>query len=202
MFSINKTKHMSYKEQLNLIENGQLNGIHSLYVGLPSENLKSINFPNNPLVMNQSDYRKSRRKQTKNKHYSKHGVEFEFFDKMPEYINNAIIFIDNGDKVTVITEYPMKDTKGNDSFVIAGVLLNQTMENDTINQIKSVYPLDDIVNKITMSAEKGKLIISNKNKAKNMFATIGIQTSKVSNILNLAKTSLSQKNTSVNNNST
>lgn len=91
----------------------------------------------------------------------------------------------------------MKDTKGNKSFVVAGLWQNQEMESDKVNLVKSVYPLDDISQRIINNAEQNKLIVINKNKAKNMLATIGIQPSEVSRILNLSNNSLSQGNEDV-----
>ena len=55
------------------------------------------------------------------------------------------MFIMNKNGTTVITDYQMNDRNGERSFVALGVWHNQKMENDTINQIKSVYdaPNDD-----------------------------------------------------------
>ena len=52
----------------------------------------------------------------------------------------------------------------NDSYVIAGVWKNQPMESDTVNQVKSVYPLDDFAQQITSAAESGKLVVTNKKR--------------------------------------
>ena len=71
------------------------------------------------------------------------------------------------------------------------------MESDTVNLIKSVYPLDDFASRITAAARDGKLVITNKNKAEQMLTTIGVQPAEVSNIINLASDSLSQANQNV-----
>lgn len=52
--------------------------------------------------------------------------------------------------------------------------------------------MDDIIHHITDVAQKGNLVITNKNKAEQMPATIGIQPSEVSRIISLAKAMLSQ----------
>ena len=72
---------------------------------------------------------------------------------MPQYFADAPLLIDNGEKVSVITSYPMNDTKGQASYIIGGVWQNQQMENDTVNLVKSVYPLDDFVTRIAKAAE-------------------------------------------------
>lgn len=196
-YSIRKTQNMSYSNQLELIENNKLNGSNSLYIGIPSADLIKVGFSKNPFAMNQKDYRKSRRDSAKNKHYSSHSVPLKFFKVLPQKLNSVVMLIDNGIKITAITDFEMKDTKGNKSFVVVGLWQNQEMESDKVNLVKSVYPLDDISQRIINNAEENKLIVINKNKAKNMLATIGIQPSEVSRILNLSNNSLSQGNEDV-----
>lgn len=196
-YSIRKTQNMSFSNQLELIENNKLNGSNSLYIGIPSADLIKVGFSKNPFAMNQKDYRKSRRDSAKNKHYSSHSVPLKFFKALPQKLNSVPMLIDNGIKITAITDFEMKDTKGNKSFVVVGLWQNQEMESDKVNLVKSVYPLDDISQRIINNAEQNKLIVINKNKAKNMLATIGIQPSEVSRILNLSNNSLSQGNEDV-----
>lgn len=191
-YSIKKTSKMPYANQIEQIENQQLNGSNSLYIGIPSAQLQSAGFSNNPFAMNQTDYRKSRRRKSKNENYSKHAVKRKFFEELPRRINGAVMFIDNGDKVTVITDGLMADKKGVPSYIIAGVLKNQPMDDGFVNQVKSVYPLDDFIEQISKAAEAGKLVIINKNKANDLLAPIGIQSSERSRIINLAKDSISQ----------
>lgn len=191
-YSISKTSKIPYGDQLSQIEKGQMNGSNSLYIGKPSKQLHSAGFSDAPFAMNQSDYRKSRRTSANNKHYSSHAVPYEFFENMPQHLSDAPLLIDNGEKVSIVTSYGMNDTKGNASYVIAGVWNNQPMESDTVNQVKSVYPLDDFAEQIKKAAESGKLVITNKNKAEQMLSTIGIQPSEVSHIVSLANDSISQ----------
>ena len=183
-FSIKKTQHMSYNKQLNLIEQGKLNGSNSLFVGYINPRLMAAtNISANPFVMNQKDYRKSRRDSAKNKNYSKHGVPKDFFESLPKRINDIALAFDNGGKITLITDYPMLDRNGQDSFVILGVWKDQKMENDIVNQIKSAYPLDDINKIIVKNFDSGNLIVVDEKRAKKILDTIGIQPSEVSNIL-------------------
>ena len=191
-YSIRATQNIDYRTQLEQIENRQRNGSDSLFIGKPSDKLTKAGFSDNPFAMNQSDYRKARRESAKNKHYSSHAVPYEFFEDMPSRVNDASMVIDNGEKATIITDYPMKDKKGNPSYVIAGVLRDHPMESDVVNLVKSAYPFDDMVGIIKTAAESGSLVVVNENKAKDMLATIGVQPSEVSNILSLAKSSLSQ----------
>ena len=199
-YSIKKTKNMDYAQQIELVENEKLNGSNAIYVGEAPVSLVQAGFSDYPFAMNQSDYRKSRRTTTKNKNYSKHGVKRKFFEQLPQKINDAVMFIDNGEKVTVITDSLMLDSKGQPSYIIAGVMKNQKMDDVVVNQIKSVYPLDDFANMIQKNAENGQLVIINKNKADDLLAPIGIQPSQRSRIINLARDSLSQVSDNVNEN--
>ncbi len=197
-YSIKQTKKMDYQEQLNLVESNLLNGSNAIYIGEVSDNLLKAGLSANPFAMNQSDYRKSRRKSSKNANYSKHGIKLKFFQQMPQKINEAVMFIDNGKKITIITNSLMLDTKGQPSYIIVGVLKDQQMDSDAINQVKSVYPLDDFAAIIQKSAKNGTLVITNKNKADEMLAPIGIQPSQRSRIISLAKDIVSQNDTPVN----
>ena len=98
----------------------------------------------------------------------------------------------------VVVKYAMKDTKGADSYVIVDVLKDQAMDNDTVNRIKSVYPLDTFIVRIRESARSGKLIVIDKSKADQMLAPIGVQPSERSSIVNLAKTIISHSTENVN----
>lgn len=198
-YSIKKTSKISYEEQLALIENNKLNGSNSLYAGEPSIELQNAGLSDAPFfVMNQGDYRKSRRHSAKNKKYSAHSVPFAFFQKMPAYLNESPLLIDNGKKVTILTLFKMQDTKGKASVVIAGVVRDQSMDDDTVNQIKSAYPLDDCAAQIANAAENGRLVVINENKAKQILASIGVQPSEQSRILSLAKERISQESINVN----
>ena len=91
--------------------------------------------------------------------------------------------VDNGNKVTLITNYPQTDKNGKDSFVIVGISKDQQMDNDTVNLIKSVYPLDDMRERIIDYIETDRLLILDKKGAEKVFATIGITPSELSNFL-------------------
>ena len=57
------------------------------------------------------------------------------------------------------------------------------MDNDTVNLIKSVYPLDDMRERIIDYIETDRLLILDKKGAEKVFATIGITPSELSNFL-------------------
>lgn len=190
--SIKRTKNVTYEKQINELENGRFGRSDSLYIGAPSDALKSAGFSANPFAMNQSDYRKSRRAAGNNKSNSAHNVPKDFFDDMPKYLADASMIIDNGDRATIVTSYPMADTRGNPSFVVAGVWKDNSMESDTVNQVKSVYPRDGLAEYLRRSEEEGKLVILDKEKADSIFAAVGKQYSEGQGAIDFSQNSISQ----------
>ncbi|MBE6693382.1 MAG: hypothetical protein E7589_01270 [Ruminococcaceae bacterium] len=195
-YSIKQTQKIDWDKQLQAVEQKSINGSNSLYIG----EIISLSqmFSNLPFAMNQSDYRKPRRTAGNNKNYSAHAVPYDFFAKLPKLLDSAPMIIDGAEKATVITSYPMNDTNGKASYVIVGVHKKQNMENDIVNQIKSAYPWDDFADRLVKAAEQGMLVIINKNKAEQMLATIGIQPSEVSRIVDLAKDIVTYSDSKVN----
>ncbi len=214
-YSIKRTSKMDYGEQLDMIEsryqvvqkdpraesrlkNEPIGRSDSLYVGTPSQTLTSAGMSDAPFAMNQGDYRKSRRDKGNNPNNSAHSVSYGFFENLPTHLENAPMLIDNGDKVTIITDFQQADENGEPSYVVAGVWQNAKIDNDTVNQIKSTYPLENFVGKITQHAENGKLVIINESKADEMLSRVGKQYSERSRIISLAKKSISQSKPVVN----
>ena len=78
------------------------------------------------------------------------------------------------------------------------ISVNKAMDDEYVNLVKSVYPLDNFALIIQEYAIKGKLIIINKNKADKMLAPIGIQPSQRSRIISLARDTIAQTNKDVN----
>ncbi len=195
--SIKKTRTMSYSKQVEKAENGTLARSDALFIGDATANLLSIGLSDKPLAMHQGDYRKSRRESANNKNYSRHGIKLKTFKKLPVLIEEAVMFVDNNDKLTIITNELMSDTKGQPSYVIVGIHKDMKMDNDDIHQPKSVYPLDDFVELIKKYAENGQFVITDKNKADELLTRVGIQPSERSRIISLAKSTISQNETDV-----
>lgn len=118
---------------------------------------------------------------------------------MPEYINEAVIFIENESGVTVVTDFLMLDTKEQLSYVIAGVKPDANMEDEKVNLIKSVYALDDFISIISKAAANDNLVIIDKQKAQTILTTVGVQPSEVSRLFELSRDSLSQNTENINN---
>lgn len=196
--SIKVTRSMPIERQVEEIINGKLNGSNSLYIG----NVNSIVNNGLPFAMHSGDLKKSNRNKANNPHYAAHGISIGWLKKINENLSKAVMYVDNGEKITFITNTQMKDTKGNDSIIVAGVWLNQKIDNDSVNLVKSIYALDSAKIRIANFAQKGTLVIENKNKADKTLHALGFNTSQRERIISLAKDNIANNASNVNNNET
>jgi len=66
-----------------------------------------------------------------------------------------------------------------------------------VNRIKSIYPLDDFERQTIKYAKEGKLVVTNRSKAENLFDELKVQTFEASSILDLAEDSIPQSDEAV-----
>lgn len=200
-YSIKYTQNIEYTKQIDSIVENKLNRHDALCLGKLSVDSRSGIDSANYFVMNQSDYRKATRRKKEGSSISAHEVPTKVMRQLPSLISDAVMFIQRGDKeVTVITNKPALDEKGKPTFYVAGIAKDGNMDGEIVNIVKSVYPLADLVNKLTHAAENGTLIATNKSKANNMMSKVGIQFSEGTRIISLAKDSIAQSDSNVNNN--
>lgn len=200
-YSIKYTQNIEYTKQIDSIVENKLNRHDALCLGKLSVDSRSGIDSTNYFVMNQSDYRKSTRRKKEGSSISAHEVPTKVMRQLPSLISDAVMFIQRGGNgVTVITNKPALDEKGKPTFYVAGIDKDENMDGETVNIVKSVYPLADLVNKLTRAAENGTLIATDKSKANNMMSKVGIQYSEGTRIISLAKDSIAQSNSNVNNN--
>lgn len=200
-YSIKYTRDIEYTKQIDSIVENRLNRHDALCLGKLNVDSRSGIDSTNYFVMNQSDYRKATRRKKEGSSISAHEVPTKVMRQLPSLISDAVMFIQRGDKeVTVITNKPALDEKGKPTFYVAGIAKDGNMDGETVNIVKSVYPLADLVNKLTHAAENGTLIATNKSKANNMMSKVGIQFSEGTRIISLAKDSIAQSDSNVNNN--
>ena len=199
-YSIKYTQNIEYTKQIDSIVENKLNRHDALCLGKLSVDSRSGIDSTNYFVMNQSDYRKSTRRKKEGSSISAHEVPTKVMRQLPSLISDAVMFIQRGGNgVTVITNKPALDEKGKPTFYVAGIDKDGNMDGETVNIVKSVYPLADLVNKLTRAAENGTLIATDKSKANNMMSKVGIQYSEGTRIISLAKDSIAQSNSNVNN---
>ena len=120
----------------------------------------------------------------------KHKVKQKIIRSLPTLIKDSVMAIDRGNQITIITDEPMIDTKGNPSLIIVGVHKDVEMDGEIINLAKSVYPLDNLRNVIF--DRRKNLVITDKNRADKILAGVGIPSPERTNIVDSAKGSISQ----------
>ena len=200
-YSIKYTRSIEYTKQIDSIVEDKFGRNDALCLGKLSVDSRSGIDNANYFVMNQSDYRKATRRKKEGSSISAHEVPTKVMRRLPSLISDAVMFIQRGDKeVTVITNKLALDEKGKPTFYVAGIAKNGNMDGETVNIVKSVYPLADLVNKLKYAAENGTLIATNKSKANDMISAVGIQFSEGTRIISLAKDSIAQSDSNVNNN--
>lgn len=200
-YSIKYTRNIEYTKQIDSIVENKFLRSYALCLGKLSVDSRSGIDSANYFVMNQSDYRKSTRRKKEGSSISAHEVPTKVMRQLPSLISDAVMFIQRGDNgVTVITDKLALDEKGKPTFYVAGIAKDGNMDGETVNIVKSVYPLADLVNKLTHAAENGTLIATDKSKANDMMSSVGIQYSEGTRIISLAKDSIAQSDSNVNNN--
>lgn len=200
-YSIKYTRNMEYAEQIDRLGNGRLERNNDLCLGKLDCTSKSGIDDTRYFVMRQSDYRKSRRLKKENSSRSAHAVPAKVMKQLPSLISDASVFIQRGnDEVTIVTDKTAIDEKGKLTYYVAGISKKESVDGEHVNMVKSVYPLADLGRKLLYAAESGSLIITDKSKANDMMSTVGIQSSEVTKIIDLAKDSIAQSNSNVNNN--
>lgn len=200
-YSIKYTRNMEYAEQIDRLGNGRLERNNDLCLGKLDCTSKSGIDDTRYFVMRQSDYRKSRRLKKENSSRSAHAVPAKVMKQLPSLISDASVFIQRGnDEVTIVTDKTAIDEKGKLTYYVAGISKKESVDGEPVNMVKSVYPLADLGRKLLYAAESGSLIITDKSKANDMMSTVGIQSSEVTKIIDLAKNSIAQSDGDVNNN--
>ncbi len=189
-YSIKRTRNMSWQEQTNKLfdseKYGSLNRGDSLYVGDVVKDKKAVGLSDAPFIIHTGDISKSEKGGI-------HGVKKKFFKNLPTHISDSVMYIerDNGE-LTVITDQMMLDTKGKPSLIIAGIHRDETLDDETVNRVASVYPLDNLTNQLFDASNSKRLIITDKNRANDILAGVGIPSSERTKIISSAVDNITQ----------
>ena len=158
-FSIQFTKDMSWEEQLRSNRKGNLKSSDSFYLGVTPD-VYGAEFSGYPLVMNQSDFKKSAR--------DKHNVPNRVFKKLPELLKNPVMtFYQDGRKAVVLD-----DIDADGKPLVAALHAGEQMDRKTVTAVTSVYGVDNWNSWISNQAKK-ETEIQNVNRAKSMLQTYG-----------------------------
>lgn len=130
-FSINNTRDMGIREQLKEYRAGRMTRYDEFYYGSTPRVLGDAGLEELPLVLSQSDYKKSRDQ--------KHSVPNRAMTRLTELMEDPILAWENGNEVGILT----KDVDADGKPLLIGIHKNVMLDNERVNRIKSAYGLDN-----------------------------------------------------------
>ena len=135
----------------------------------------------------------------------KHSISLDEISKLPYELDDPVLLFKGSVENSFVALTEMIDKQGND--VIVAIHINKKYGRNVINKIASIYSKSDdfgnnkINNYISQQIQNGNLIDASKNKASMWFTSRGLQLPKLVQTIIDANNSVSQENTTVNNNS-
>lgn len=158
-YSIQFTKEMSWEEQLRAKRKGSLRTSDSFYLGMTPD-VYGDDFSGYPLVMNQSDFKKSATE--------KHNVPNRVFRRLPELLSNPVMSFNRDGRTAVVLD----DIDADGKPLVAALHSGEQMDRKTVTAVTSVYGIDNWKNWIANQAKK-KITIHNEIRAESMLQTYG-----------------------------
>lgn len=156
-YSIGNTRDMTIREQLKKYRAGRLTSHDEFYYGSAPTVLDVMGLNRHPLVMSQTDFRKSKSE--------KHNVPTRAMTKLAESLNDPILSFETGDKIGILT----KDIDGDGKPLLVGIMKNVDLDGETVNRIKSAYGLDNPQAWIENQIKEGKELRIFDNKKADSF---------------------------------
>ena len=130
-YSIHATRDLSIKNQMKEYRAGQLTGHDEFYYGETPEILDAAGLARRPLVMSQTDFRKSRSE--------KHNVPPRAMTRLAEALEDPVLSFEMGDRIGILT----KDIDGDGKPLLIAVQNDVELDGERVNRIKSAYGLDN-----------------------------------------------------------
>ena len=130
-FSIDKTREKTIKDQLKDYRAGRMSRYDEFYYGTTPHALGEAGLDELPLVLSQSDYKKSTSQ--------KHSVPNRAMTRLTELMEDPILAWENGNEVGILT----KDVDADGKPLLIGIHKNVMLDNERVNRIKSAYGLDN-----------------------------------------------------------
>lgn len=157
--SIRNTSKMTWEEQLRENRKGNLRSSDSFYIG-ETPTVYGDSFSKHPLVMNQSDYKKSST--------IKHNVPNRVFKRLPSLLENPIMtFTQDGRTVAVLD-----DIDADGKPLVAALHALEQMDREAVTAVTSVYGVDNWTSWLANQSKK-EIRIHNKTRANSILQTYG-----------------------------
>ena len=140
-YSIQFTKEMSWVEQLRAKRKGSLRTSDSFYLGMTPD-VYGDDFSGYPLVMNQSDFKKSATE--------KHNVPNRVFRRLPELLSNPVMSFNRDGRTAVVLD----DIDADGKPLVAALHSGEQMDRKPVTAVTSVYGIDNWKNWIANQSKK------------------------------------------------
>ena len=176
-YSIRNTSGMSLKEQLNQYYGKKLKSSDAFYLGQTPEGLEKAGVKGGlPLTLTTSSYRKSV--------VDKHNIPRRVLNKLGENLQKPILSFGSNGQVGVLID----DIDADGKPVLVGIHADQTMDRETVNDIRSIYGLDNPSAWIQNQIDSGKqLEVYDEEKANKFLQTYGYQASVEGNVRSVTR---------------
>lgn len=156
-FSIRNTSSMPLKEQLSKYYKNQLKSSDALYLGETPTALEDAGLTAAPLVLTTSNFKKSVTE--------KHNVPRRVLNKLSENLQKPILSFGNNGEVGVLID----DIDGDGKPVLVAIHRGSTMDNNPVNEVKSIYGLDNPSLWIQNQVAAGKQYVAFNEEKANAF---------------------------------
>lgn len=170
-YSIKETRDKDIHEQLKQYRSGKMAAYNEFYYGETPTALSVAGVENHPLVMSQSDFKKSRS--------GKHNVPNRAMSRLTQLVGDPILVWENGNEISVLT----KDIDADGKPLLVGIRKNVDLDGELVNRVKSAYGLDTPDAWMTNQKQKGgTLHIVDKKRADAFLDYVGYKAERPENI--------------------
>lgn len=129
--SINNTRSKTVKDQMKDYRSGKMKSYDEFFFGTPPAIYGAAGFGNDPFVMAQSDFEKSKKE--------KHNVPNRVWNSIQEILSDPILSFEDGNRFGILT----KDIDGDGKPLLIAVEKESLSDNEQVNRVKSAYGLDN-----------------------------------------------------------
>lgn len=130
-FSIKRTSQMTLAQQLKMYYDGKMASSDAFYFGETPGSLSAAGLDGIPLTMTIRSFKKSTK--------AKHNIPRRVLKSVVQDLNTAVFAFENGDRVGVLT----RDIDADGKPLLIGIERNVQMDNGKVNEIRSMYGLDN-----------------------------------------------------------
>lgn len=171
-------KKESFQEQIDRFYQNKLPSSREIRIGKTPEILQKIGARDLPLIMKQSNLRKSIREPKGSR--SAHQIGREVIENIPEIVSKPVLVVEEKARNSLALICDSKNQFGHN--ILIAVQMDQVLYGQKVNEIKSLYGKEHL-EKYLGKFPGSEIHILDKEKAKQLSPSIGLQLSKAPIIL-------------------